>query len=323
MPFTPYQPYQPFKPSQPTGTTPPVNRNWSTGQTAWDPKGLFGTNQQTGMTSNPNPTWNFQTRANPTAGMVADPGNTDVASSMPNSWNMPNTYQDTGAGNTNVATPTPMAQMPATTMNGMTMGGGSPAPTWNNPAYSAGYDPGAFTTQYGTYENLQPYMNPFLDQIINRGNNAIQSSAAARGLLQSSGTINDIGDWTAQAQGQAFNDARNAFNNDRNYMTDAYFGNYDRGYRNYRDTDKWNYGLFQDEKSDYDTRMRDWYNQINGITQTGIDATDKSGALYAALGQALAGLYGEQGNTSAAGLMGGSAANRGLVGNILGMFFGG
>jgi hypothetical protein len=88
-------------------------------------------------------------------------------------------------------------------------------------------------------------------------------------------------------------------------------------------TDAWNYGMFQDEKTDYDTRMKDWYNQMNGITQTGIGATDKTGALYAALGDALSGLYGEQGNTSASGIMGGSNANRGLIGNILGMFLGG
>lgn len=316
MPLTPYQPFQPYKPvapKQPAQQTP-VNRNWATGQTAWDPKGLFGTSQQTGVTQQPAQTWNMTMGAGPTAGMMQDPtpGNTDVASAMPNPWAMSNTFQDKPAQSQDVA-----SAMPDPWTNNQ------PAPQWNEPAYVQQQDPGAFNTQYGTFDNLQAYMNPFLDQTIERGNQAIQSSAAARGLLGSSATLNNIGDWTAQAQQRAFTDARDAFNFDRGYMTDNYRDNRNNNQGEYWKTNAWNYGLFGDEKADYDTRMKDWYNQMNGITQTGIGATDKTGALYAALGDALSGLYGEQGNTSASGIMGGSNANRGLIGNILGMFLGG
>lgn len=198
----------------------------------------------------------------------------------------------------------------------------NPAPTWNDPAYAGGYDPGAFQTQYATLENLQPYMNPYLDDIIASGNKAIESSAAAKGLLGSTRTLGEIGDWTTRAKQQAYTDALGAFTGDRNYMTDAYRDSRDFGYKNYGDTNAWNYGLFKDEKADYDQRMKDWYNQLNGITQTGIDATGNSGNIMMNLAQAIAGLYGEGGNAQAAGIMNQSAQNRGLLGSIFGMLLG-
>lgn len=201
-----------------------------------------------------------------------------------------------------------------------------PPPAMNTPNYDPGYQAGAFNTQYGTLGNIQDYMNPYLDQIIERGNKNILASASARGLLGSTGTENRLGEWATQAQADAYNDAWNRFNTDRGYMTDTYFGNEDRNYRNYRDTNAWNYGLFTDERNDWNARMADWANQMQGIADTGMNATNTSADVWANYFNALAGLYGEQGDVAAARAMQQGNNNSGLLGgliSLLGQFGGG
>lgn len=309
----------------PPGGQPASNRQWATGKTAWDPQNIYSAPNQISTG------WGQQVPGQTPIAFNPNTPSTGWATETPAAHPVQN-----GAGPVGYmggAAPSfginPMTGQPMTapaidyTKQAIEWTQQPPAPTWNPPATQPGLAPEAFNTQYGTLENLQPYMNPYLDQIIERGNNAIQSSAAARGLLGSSATLNNIGDWTAQAQQRAYSDARDAFNYDRTYMTDVFRDNRNNGQDQSWKINSWNYGIFGDEKTDYDQRMKDWYNQTNGITQTGINATNNTGDLYAALGQALAGLYGEQGNVQAGGIMGGSAANRGLIGNILGMFFGG
>ncbi|MDQ3003184.1 MAG: hypothetical protein M3Y08_18225, partial [Fibrobacterota bacterium] len=76
--------------------------------------------------------------------------------------------------------------------------------------------PQQFQRQEATAENIQKFANPYLDQIIQKGTNAIQGSAAAKGLLQSSGTINQIGDWASSAAQNNFNDAFGKFQDSQN-----------------------------------------------------------------------------------------------------------
>lgn len=306
MPYSYNSPFtNPFtqvpKPPQPIS-----NRDWATGATAWDPKNIFTTKTTPtpGIVAGQPETWNFQMRANPTAGVVNEPNTGMVAEQAPNPWAMPNTFQDMGANSQPVAEsmPNPWSQ-----------------PQQQAPAYpmDPGYQPGAFQTQYATLENLQPYMNPFLDQIIDRGNRAIQSSAAARGLLGSSATLNNIGDWTAQAQANAHNDARNAFGADRGYMTDQYWNSRNADYQNYRDTNKWNYNLFQDQYGDWKTRLGQLLAQMSDISNTGQNAANNVANIYSNQGAAIAALHGDRGNLQATSAMNSGQSTADLISGII------
>lgn len=93
-------------------------------------------------------------------------------------------------------------------------GFGYSAPDQFNPGqYKA---PQPFQRQAATAENIQAFANPFLDQIIAKGNSAIENSAAGRGLLGSSATLNKVGDWSATAAQNGFNDAYGKFQDAQN-----------------------------------------------------------------------------------------------------------
>ena len=282
-------------PYGPNTYTPP-KPSWATGKTAWDPKGLFGSNPTPGMTQDAAPTYNYSMRANPTASYTADPisQNTQVATAMPNAWAQSPNYIDKGPQNTNVSTPMPGMDSASTGSNG-------------------------FNTQYATLDNIKPYMTPYLDQIIKNGTNAIEHSAAGRGLFGSSGNVNDIGDWAANQTYRAQNDAFDRFAADRGYMTDNYWKNtqnsQDQYWKNYgANWDQYKYG-----NADYLQRMMDAYNQNQGVVNAEQAGANKQGDIYSLLGNALAGIYGDQGNAAAAGGIAGSQAQRGMLGNLLGL----
>lgn len=227
-----------------------------------------------GVKPTPTPNWTMDAKQgdNITMGarqgpsMMADPvPDTQVSTAAPYSGGI--TYQENQPQNQNVQT-----NMPVTM--------GQPPTTQGN----------SFNTQYGTMDNLAPYMNPFLDSIIARGNRAIESSAAARHHLGSTGVNNQIGDWTGQAQANAFNDARNAFNADRGYMTDAYRDNRNFDYGAYQDANKWNYGLYRDQVNDYNNLMNGYQGQISGLSNTGYNAANQAGQLTQDQASALASL---------------------------------
>lgn len=199
----------------------------------------------------------------------------------------------------------------------------TPPPQAQTPPLT-GPAPGAFETQYATMDNLQPYMNPYLDQIIGRGNRAIESSAAARGLLGSSATINDIGDWTAQATANEYQNAANRFGLDRGYMTDQYWKNTLNNQDQYWKTNAWNYGMFTDERNDWQNRMNGWQQGMGGLVNTGYGATNNMVDFYSNLGNAMAMLYGNRGDVGAAQAMGQGNNNSGLLAGFMNLlpFFG-
>lgn len=186
----------------------------------------------------------------------------------------------------------------------------TPQPEFNAPATQPGFNVPGFQAQYGTLGNIQDYMNPYLDSIIDRGNRNILASASARGLLGSSGTGNELGDWAARAQADAYEQAFNKFAADRGYMTDTYRDSRDFDYRNFRDTNAWNYGLYGDEWADWNQRMKDWYAANSGLVNTGIGAAGTAGDIQGDLGWALAMLYGNRGDVGA-----NSAINQGGINN--------
>jgi hypothetical protein len=199
-------------------------------------------------------------------------------------------------------------------------------PTFNPPAAAPAFQSNAFETKYGTLGNIQDYMNPYLDKIIERGNKNILASASARGLLGSTGTENQLGEWATGAQADAYNDAWSRFDKDRGYMTDVYLDGRNFDYRNMRDTDRWNYGLYGDQKADYDARMDSWLKQLTGIADTGKTATDDTSDIYMKMASEIAKLTGDAGQTQAIASMLKSQANRGLIGDgvsLLSLLFGG
>lgn len=327
MPINPYMSAT-YPPKIKTGTTWDINLS-----------NPFGQNFQGAMFKAPGPTTGTSFNPAPTPNMTAGGGLLGAGNTLQtgSTYTPPDPYaaqraaaagaatganaSSAAAGRIGQTQEQANAGAMATASNAASMGAGwmPQMPTMGTPNYDPGYQPGAFNTQYGTLENLQPYMNPYLDQIIERGNKNILASASARGLLGSTGTENQLGEWAAQAQSDAFNDAFGRFTQDRGYMTDVYQDNRNFGYNNYRDTNAWNYGLFSDEKADYDRRMADWYSQLNGISNTGINATNSSADVWGDYFKSLAQLYGNQGDVGAAQAMQQGNNNNGLISGLIGL----
>jgi hypothetical protein len=120
---------------------------------------------------------------------------------------------------------------------------GSPYSTWDNaskymnpnaalpPMPQAQTNP--MMSQNITMDSISPYMNPFMDQIIASGTNAIAHSGAGQGLFGSSGNINDIGTWATNAKAQGINDAVGRMLSDRGYFTDQYWNGRDADTQDY------------------------------------------------------------------------------------------
>jgi hypothetical protein len=252
-------------PTSPTGNT-------------WD--SYTGATQPTTTQNWGSPTSSFMADPTPTPTMTMRSDPTPV---------MMDTFQPT---QTMTMAPNPMPSMMENPMpvQDMTMGSGPSAQTMQNyPAASYSQGPG-FNTQYGTLENIQPYMNPFLDQIIARGNHAIESSAAARGGLMSSGTLNNIGDWTQKATENAYGQARSAFNNDRQYMTDQYWNTDAANRKDYWDNENHQWDIYKYGNDDFQNRLNDYYSQSQGIVNTGYNASHLAGGLTQDQASALASL---------------------------------
>lgn len=327
----------------------PTNTSWG-----WNQSNPLGTTYQqpkapaTGMSSTDYPSLSSLVKAPaPAQGVSYEPPKTEnFSTATPSPFGQRTINTQTGdafvdgtkTGTTalpslsELAVPTPMPKPQTAQVDGMTYikddaaktaAAMPPMPEFQAPDYGPGYTPGAFETMYGTLGNIQDYMNPYLDKIIERGNKNILASASARGLLGSTGTENQLGEWATQAQADAFNDAFGRFNQDRGYMTDVYRDGRDFDYGNFRDTNKWNYGLFQDEKADYEKRLSEWFKQLSGVTDVGIDASNKAGDLSIEQAKAIAALFGEGGNIDASKIMSMSKRQQGLLGTFIGAILGG
>ena len=317
--YTPYStPYQSpqgmYKPAK-TGLmgAPPTNTNWASGAKPWDPNNYFSTPKS--QTPGALPSQQVSTPAPYSGGfnyIDQGPQNQSVSAPMPDPSQQVSapapysgglTYQDSTPQNQQVSTPMPSSFSDPNAGAGASAGG--------QPTSSA------FNTQYATLDNLKTYMNPFLDQIIARGNKAIQGSAAAQGLLGSSGTLNNIGDWTAKATEGAYNDARNAFNSDRGYMTDQYWNNRNSDTNAFNTANNFDWNTYQYGNNDYLSRLGGYNTGNNGIVNTGINASNNSGTIQGNLGQALSQLFGNQGGVLAQSSMNNGNNNSGLIGNLL------
>lgn len=104
--------------------------------------------------------------------------------------------------------------------------------------------------QAATSENVNMYMDPGYQFRLNQGLNAVQSSAAAKGLLGSSGTLNQIQDYAQGLASQEFGNAYGRFMNNQNlqqgdFESDRGFGmqnfnqNFQNAYRVNQDANAW------------------------------------------------------------------------------------
>lgn len=304
------------------------------------------------------------------------------------------------------------------------------------PAYNptAGYnsDPSSFNTQYGTPQNVNQYMNPFLQSIMDRGNkalsnwdpqkgttdqlgafglngynpayqhtdrqaatmanlnayadpsyqfrlqqgvNGLDASAAAKGGLLSSGHMKDLTDYSqglasteyqnmynrftndqqniqndnntannfasgmlndsyARASGDrsfgqgayqnnvnngmgAMQNAQGQFNTDRNYMTNQYntMNAADTANNHWENT--FNNDNYWKGNDAYTKSMNDYYNQSNGITNTGINATNNYSNDTWKIAQAIAGIYGNQGDVNAQNAVNNGNSNSGMMDDFM------
>lgn len=163
----------------------------------------------------------------------------------------------------------------------------NPQPAPQGPAY----DPMATNIPFATWDNLQPYFNPMYQFLLDSGTNAIQNSAAARGMLHSSGTINDIGDWAAKAGSQAYDSAVQNFMNDRMgvYNIGSDLRNFD--WENYKYQNQQGLDAYNANKSDYQTQLSDFYKQLLGLSEVGQTAANNAGKISGDSATAMANLF--------------------------------
>lgn len=144
---------------------------------------------------------------------------------------------------------------------------------------------------YATYKNIQDYRDPLTDKLIASGSRAIQGSAASRGMLKSSGTIEDIGDWAVGAESNAQQQAMSAFIADRTGMYDIFKDQRDFDYNNYKYQNDLSLGLYSAEKDDYQKQLSDWYSQMLGLSKTGENAANNASDLTTGSATAMANLF--------------------------------
>jgi hypothetical protein len=289
------------KPTMGGSTTPTIGGSW--GGTLYNP--TASTPQVSYNTSRSNFNWPGANTAfgQPTAPTPVQ-APSQVSSSPVYTRSMPSQGMDSidYSGSTlNYTMPGPAQGMDSVDFN-------SPTPS---APQAQPQQPQGFQTQYGTRENVEAYMNPYLDQIIDRGNRAIQSSAAARGLLGSSATLNNIGDWTAQATANEYGNAWGRFTGDRDYMTD-----------NYWKTNGFNWDQYTYGNNSWNDSLGSLYDQMKGISDTGFNAGANAGTIQSNLGTALANLYGNRGDVGAMQAIQGGNNNSGLLSGLMSLLGG-
>ncbi len=191
----------------------------------------------------------------------------------------------------------------------------TPMPQMGQPQQGPSYQPQGFQSPTFDFQ-----ADPGYQFRLNQGLDAVQNRMAGRGLISSGAEQTGIMDYASGLAAQEYQNAYNRFDNDRNYMTDVYRDSRDFDYGNYWDTNKWNYGLFTDERNDWNTRMNGLQTGMNGIVNTGVNATGNAADVYGNFFNALAGLYGEQGNVGANQAINGGNTNANFLQQLMGLF---
>lgn len=127
------------------------------------------------------------------------------------------------------------------------MSSGNPLPQYQQFGGATQYQAGARPErQMATAQNVNMFMDPGYQFRMNQGLNAIQSSAAAKGLLGSSATLNGIQDYAQGLASQEFGNAYNRFSNAQNQQQGDFEADRAFGQGNFQDARNFGYGMNRD-----------------------------------------------------------------------------
>ena len=181
-----------------------------------------------------------------------------------------------------------VAMAEASKMGSMGFGAPKPPVAPTLPGYE---NPAATTIPYATWENLQPYFNPMYQMLLDSGSRQINSTAASAGMLGSSGTFEDVGDWAVRAGGQAYDSAVQNFMADRAgvYGIGSDLREFD--WRNYTYQNQLGMNLYNAEREDYQSQLKDFYSMMLGLSGVGQDAAKTASGLTTDSATAMANLF--------------------------------
>lgn len=130
------------------------------------------------------------------------------------------------------------------------MSSGNQLPQYQQFNGQAGYQAQARPErQAATAENVNMYMDPGYKFRLDQGMNAIQSSAAAKGLLGSSATMKGIQDYAQGLASQEFGNAYNRFQNTQNQQQGDFEADRAFGQGNFQDARNFGYGMNRDQNA--------------------------------------------------------------------------
>lgn len=169
--------------------------------------------------------------------------------------------------------------------------------------------------------DVNKFLDPSLDFQIQKGNTAIQNSAAAKGSLQSGSTMKAIADYTTgmanQSYQQSVNDALNdrsfqngAFNTDRNYQTALDQWNQNFNYNTDNTDRNFAYNALVGDRN-YNTQT------LASLAQLGLGGTNGAADLQSQLARLLSANTIASGQAGAQGTIGGSNAINNIISQLL------
>lgn len=187
----------------------------------------------------------------------------------------------------------------------------SPAPTYNQgPAYNPGP---AYQEQDFNFQE-----DPGAKYRQEQAAKAVQASAAAKGMLHSTGTLNQIqknaSDLASQEYNSAFNRftnkrdfGRQSFENDRSfgrntYMDDRNFGRnlYQQDVEQANNNRNFGYTRYRNDMADFMTNLQNKYARFSNLAGAGQNAANQVGSYNQRTGENIAGYNIDRGNVNAA-----------------------
>ncbi len=199
-----------------------------------------------------------------------------------------------------------LGQQNATNLSRMTNAGAFNSPQYNYqaPQWQGGNGPGQFS-----FDASQVLNDPGYQFRLKQGEDQVQQSAAARGLLHSGGTLKGINDY---AQGQASSELGNAYNR----QLGQYNANANQ-YQNQRtnfNNDR-NFGASQaaDQYSRLAASNQDRFNRLSNLAGYGPVAASSLGNLGSNYGQNYGNNLMQAGNAQASGIIGQANAKTNAV----------
>lgn len=144
---------------------------------------------------------------------------------------------------------------------------------------------------FATWENIQPYFNPYYQHLIDQGTRAIEASAASRGRLRSTRTEGEIGNWAVNAGAHAYDAAMGNFMADRMGMYDIFKDSRDFDFQNLWTNNAFNYQAYRDQIGDYNSAMGNQQALLTALASMGPEMAKVAAQLAGSTGTANANMY--------------------------------